>query len=37
MEHIIIRNAISKEVCDHIATEYKLIRANVIASGGPRF
>lgn len=35
MEHIIIRNAISKEVCDHIATEYKLIRANVIASGGP--
>lgn len=35
MRHVIVRDAIPKELCKYLATEYKLIRDNVLWMGGP--
>lgn len=35
MKHTVIRNAIPKELCEYLAIEYRLIRDNILAMGGP--
>lgn len=36
MKHKVIRNAIPAELCKYLAIEYRLIRDNVLAMGGPQ-
>jgi len=34
MKHIIVRDAIPKEICNYLAIEYRMIRDNVLRTGG---